>query len=121
MRFAIRKLNLNKRLAARGAPVVDVRRTALKNPYGLMEGIHLRFEIRKDDASHHNQKRYYNKRPDEHAGCGFLFDPQYVARPPDRSNTAPVVKEFSADTIQAIMLAASSTSRNRARGILESM
>ena len=46
---------------------------------------------------------------------------QYVARPPDRSNTAPVVKEFSGDTAQTIILAASATSRNRPRGILDSM
>ena len=46
---------------------------------------------------------------------------QYVARPPDRSNTAPVVKLFCGDTIHAIMFAASSTCRNLLRGILDSM
>ena len=38
-------------------------------------------------------------------------------RPPDKSNTAPVVNEFSGDTAQTIISAASSTFRNRPRGI----
>ena len=46
---------------------------------------------------------------------------QYVARPPLRSNTAPVVNEFSSDTIHATIAAASPTARNRPRGIFESM
>ena len=46
---------------------------------------------------------------------------QYVARPPDRSNTEAVVKEFSLLTSQLTMFAASSTSRNRPRGMRLSM
>jgi hypothetical protein len=40
-----------------------------------------------------------------------------VARPPERSKTAPVVKEFSADTIQATMAAISSTDEAAARDL----
>ena len=47
--------------------------------------------------------------------------PQYVARPPDKSNTAPVLNEHSCDASQAIIAAASPTSRKRAIGILLSM
>src|SRR5690606_34639214 len=46
---------------------------------------------------------------------------QYVVRPPDRSNTEAVVKEFSLLTSQATMLASSSTSRKRPRGMRLSM
>ena len=46
---------------------------------------------------------------------------QYVARPPERSKAAPVVKEFSCDTSQATMAAISSTSTKRLRGIFDSM
>ena len=63
----------------------------------------------------------------EVSDCGFGIDhagrggSQYVARPPLRSNTAPVVNEFSSETIHATIAAASSTARNRPRGIFESM
>ena len=46
---------------------------------------------------------------------------QYVARPPEMSNTAPVVKELSADAHQAASAAISSTLTKRARGIFDSM
>src|SRR6266571_3058932 len=46
---------------------------------------------------------------------------QYVARPPDRSNTAPVLNEHSSEQSHAIIAAASPTSRKRAIGILLSM
>jgi hypothetical protein len=46
---------------------------------------------------------------------------QYVARPPLKSKTAPVVYEFSADTSHATIAAISSTSTKRPRGILLSM
>ena len=46
---------------------------------------------------------------------------QYVARPPEMSNTAPVVNEHSAEAQNAASAANSSTSTKRARGILESM
>jgi hypothetical protein len=46
---------------------------------------------------------------------------QYVALPPLKSKTAAVVNEFSSETSQATIAATSSTSRNRARGILASM
>ncbi len=46
---------------------------------------------------------------------------QYVARPPERSNTPAVVKLFSLEHNQTIMAAASCNSRNRPRGIFESM
>ena len=46
---------------------------------------------------------------------------QYVARPPLRSNTAPVVNEFSFDTSHATIAAISSTVTNRPRGIFDSM
>ena len=46
---------------------------------------------------------------------------QYVARPPEMSNTAPVVKELSAEAHQAASAAISSTLTKRARGIFESM
>ena len=53
--------------------------------------------------------------------CDRYAGDQYVARPPLKSNTAPVVNEFSAETIHATIAAASSTARNRPRGIFESM
>src|SRR6185437_11183845 len=43
---------------------------------------------------------------------------QYVARPPLKSNTAPVVNEFSSLASQVIMDAASLSSSMRPRGIL---
>lgn len=46
---------------------------------------------------------------------------QYVARPPDRSKTAAVVKLFSRVQSHVIIAAASSSSRKRPRGIFESM
>ena len=46
---------------------------------------------------------------------------QYVARPPDRSKTAPVVNEFSSEASQQIIAEASSSSRKRPRGIFDSM
>ena len=46
---------------------------------------------------------------------------QYVARPPDRSNTAPVVNEFSSEASHATIDAISFTSTKRPRGIFESM
>jgi hypothetical protein len=46
---------------------------------------------------------------------------QYVARPPDTSNTAPVVNEFSSETSHATIAAISSTSTKRPRGIFDSM
>lgn len=44
---------------------------------------------------------------------------QYVARPPERSNTPPVVKEFSSVANHAIIAAASDSSNIRPRGILD--
>ena len=44
-----------------------------------------------------------------------------LPRPPDRSNTAPVAKLFSRSHSQAIICAASVTSRNLLRGIFDSM
>src|SRR5262249_25237583 len=46
---------------------------------------------------------------------------QYVARPPEMSNTAPVVNEQSAEAQKAASAAISSTSTNRPRGIFDSM
>ena len=46
---------------------------------------------------------------------------QYVARPPEMSNTAPVENEHSADAQQATSAAISSTSTKRPRGIFDSM
>ena len=46
---------------------------------------------------------------------------QYTARPPEMSKTAPVVNAQSSHGSQAIMAAASSTSRKRFIGIFESM
>ena len=46
---------------------------------------------------------------------------KYVDRPPLRSHTAPVEKEFSSDESQATSDASSETSRNRPRGIFDSM
>src|ERR1700683_1744616 len=46
---------------------------------------------------------------------------QYVARPPDKSNAAPGVNEFSALASQQIMDAASSSSSIRPRGIFETI
>ena len=46
---------------------------------------------------------------------------QYVARPPEMSNTAPVVKEHSAEAQNATSAAISSTSTKRPRGIFDSM
>ena len=53
--------------------------------------------------------------------AGHQASLQYVARPPDKSNTAPVVKEFSAEASHATMPAISRVSTKRARGILDSM
>jgi len=49
------------------------------------------------------------------------YEHQYVARPPEISNTAPVEKEHSADTRNATSAAISPTSTKRPRGILDSM
>jgi hypothetical protein len=46
---------------------------------------------------------------------------QYVARPPLKSNTAPVVNEFSSEANHATIDANSSTNRKRPRGIFASM
>ena len=46
---------------------------------------------------------------------------QYVARPPEMSNTAPVVNEHSFDAQNATSAAISSTSTKRPRGIFDSM
>src|SRR5262249_4419181 len=46
---------------------------------------------------------------------------QYVARPPEMSNTAPVVNEHSAEAQNAASAAISSTSTKRPRGIFASM
>ncbi len=46
---------------------------------------------------------------------------QYVARPPERSNTAPVLKAHSSEASQHTIAAASSTSRKRPIGIFDSM
>ena len=46
---------------------------------------------------------------------------QYVARPPETSNTAPVENEQSSDASHAIIAASSSTSTKRFIGILDSM
>ena len=46
---------------------------------------------------------------------------QYVARPPERSNTAPVLNEHSSEHNQATSAAASSRLPKRPRGIFESM
>jgi hypothetical protein len=46
---------------------------------------------------------------------------QYVARPPDRSNTAPVLNEHSGELSQATIAAISSAVPNRPMGIFESM
>ena len=46
---------------------------------------------------------------------------QYVARPPDRSNTEAVLNEHSSDASQATIAAASPTSRKRPIGIFDSM
>jgi hypothetical protein len=43
--------------------------------------------------------------------------PQYVARPPDKSNVAPVENEHSSDASQAIMDATSSGRPGRPSGI----
>src|SRR4029079_19744791 len=51
----------------------------------------------------------------------FLLRRQYVARPPEMSNTAPVVNELSPEAHQAASAATSSTFTKRARGIFESM
>ena len=48
-------------------------------------------------------------------------DRQYVARPPEMSNTAPVVNELSAEASQATIAAISSTLTKRLRGIFDSM
>ena len=47
--------------------------------------------------------------------------PQYVARPPEMSKVKPVVKEHSSETMKAMVLAISSTSTSRPRGIFDSM
>src|SRR5262249_29838772 len=47
--------------------------------------------------------------------------PQYVARPPERSNTEAVENAQSSVQSQAIIDAASSTSRKRPIGIFDSM
>ena len=44
-----------------------------------------------------------------------------MARPPDRSNTAPVLNEHSAEASHATIAAASLTSRKRAIGIFDNM
>ena len=46
---------------------------------------------------------------------------QYVDRPPLISNTAPVENEFSSDASQVASEASSSISRNRPRGIFDSI
>ena len=46
---------------------------------------------------------------------------QYVARPPEISNTPPVVKEQSSEANQATMAATSCTCKKRPMGILDSM
>ncbi len=46
---------------------------------------------------------------------------QYVARPPDKSNTAPVEKLQSSDASQATIAATSATFTRRPIGILPSM
>jgi hypothetical protein len=46
---------------------------------------------------------------------------QYVARPPDRSNTEPVLNAQSSDDSHKISEAASSGNRKRFMGIFESM
>src|SRR5690242_20502200 len=51
----------------------------------------------------------------------FPAPPQYVARPPEQSNTAPVVKEHSSLASQVIRAAISSTVPKRPIGILDSM
>jgi len=53
--------------------------------------------------------------PPDHAGG------QYVARPPEMSNTAPVVNEHSSDESHATSAATSSTVPGRPSGIFESM
>jgi predicted transcriptional regulator len=50
-----------------------------------------------------------------------LPTPQYVARPPEMSNTAPVVKAQSCEAQKATRSAISSTLTKRPRGIFESM
>jgi hypothetical protein len=50
----------------------------------------------------------------------FAF-PQYVARPPEISNTAPVENEQSSDASHAIIAASSSTVTKRFIGIFDSM
>ena len=59
--------------------------------------------------------------PVSRVGVRLLGVGQYVARPPEMSNTAPVVKELSADAHQAASAAISSTLTKRARGIFDSM
>src|SRR5581483_10334031 len=49
------------------------------------------------------------------------IDPQYVARPPEQSNTAPVENDASSLASQQINAATSSTVPNLPSGILESM
>ena len=46
---------------------------------------------------------------------------QYVARPPEISNTPPVSNEFSSDASQQTIDVTSSTVTNRPRGIFDSM
>jgi hypothetical protein len=46
---------------------------------------------------------------------------QYVARPPEMSNTAPVENEHSAEAQNATREAISSTSTKRPRGIFDNM
>ncbi len=46
---------------------------------------------------------------------------QYVPRPPEMSNTAPVLKEQSSDDSQHTMAAISSTPTKRAMGILDNI
>src|SRR6476661_5363678 len=50
-----------------------------------------------------------------------LLQTQYVARPPERSKTPPVVKEHSAVHNQATIAAISSVRPKRPMGIFESM
>jgi hypothetical protein len=54
-------------------------------------------------------------------GRPSLPAPQYVARPPDKSNTAPVLNEHSSEQSQATSAATSSFRPNRFMGIFESM
>ena len=87
--------------------------TIVRYPYKVY------YEIEGDEVRIHSRQPTpalgARARPDR------LKHPQYVARPPEMSNTAPVVNAHSGEAQNATRSAISSTLTNRPRGIFASM